>query len=109
MNSTLRELQIILVDRVQLLSKQLDNVSTPEESKKILDEMQEFNHRVTLVGGLLFRQQSQELDKKVEAIRQAKNKVDQAIKEISNLTNMLQVVSGFLALVDEVIDLAKLL
>ena len=107
MNSSLRELQVILVDRVRLLSKQLDNVSNPDEAKKILDEMQEFNHRATLVGGFLFREQSQELDRKVDAIRQAKSKVDRAIKDIAGLANALQVVSDFLALVDEVIDLAK--
>ena len=109
MNTSLRELQIVLADRVRLLSKQLDNVSNPDEAKKILDEMQEFNHRVTLVGSLLFRQQSQELDQKVEAVRQAKSKVDRAIKNSEDLANMLQVVSDFLALADEVIDLAKVL
>lgn len=107
MNTTLRELQVILANRVLLLSKQLDNVSNPSEAKKILDEMQEFNHRVILVGGLLFCQQSHDLDKKAEAVRRAKGKVDRAIKDIADLANMLQVVSDFLALADEVIDLAK--
>ncbi len=109
MNSSLRELQVILADRVQLLSKQLDNVSNPDDAAGILGEMQEFNHRVTLVGSLLFRQQSQELDEKVEAVRGAKTKVDRAIKNIADLSNMLKVVSDFLALVDEAVDLAKTL
>jgi hypothetical protein len=100
-------LQVILADRVRLLSKQLDNVSDPDEAKKILDEMQELNHRVTLVGGLLFRRQSQDLDDKVEAIRRAKSKVDRAIRDIADLANMLQTISDFLALVDEAVDLAK--
>jgi hypothetical protein len=109
MNSSLRELQVILAGRVQLLSKQLDNVSNPDDAAKILGEMQEFNHRVTLVGSLLFRQQSKELDKKVDAVRGAKGKVDRAIKSIADLADMLKVVSDFLALVDEAIDFAKLL
>jgi hypothetical protein len=109
MNSKLRELQVILANRVRLLSKQLDNVSDPSEAQKILDEMQEFNHRVTLVGGLLFRQQSQDLDDKVEAVRRAQSKVDRAIRNIADLANMLQTISNFLALVDEAIDLAKTL
>jgi hypothetical protein len=109
MNPSVRELQVILADRVQLLSKQMDNVSNPDDAAKILGEMQEFNHRVTLVGSLLFRQQSQELDKKVEAVRGAKTNVDRAIKNIANLSNMLKVASDFLALVDEAVDFAKLL
>jgi|APIni6443716594_1056825.scaffolds.fasta_scaffold39900_2 hypothetical protein len=109
MNLNLRELQLILLDRVRLLSKQLDNVTDPDKAKKILDEMQEFNHRVTLVGGMLFCQQSQELDNKIDAVRQEKSKVDRAIRDIDNLTNMLQIASNFLSLVDEVIDLAKMI
>ena len=109
MNPSLRELQVILVDRVRLLSNQLDHVTSPEEAKKIMDEMQEFNHRATIVGGLLFREQSHELERKVEAIKQATINVDNAIHDIAEMANMLQVVSNFLALVDEVIDIAKLL
>jgi hypothetical protein len=109
MNQSLRELQTILTERVVLLSKQLDNVSNPDDAKKINDEMTELNHRVTLVGGLLFKEQSLDLEKKVEAVRTAKASVDGAIKDIQNIANMVQGVSDFLALVDEVIDLAKLL
>jgi hypothetical protein len=109
MNQSLQELQTILAERVQVLSKQMDNVSNPDDAKKIVDEMTEFNHRVTLVGGLLFKEQSQELEKKVEAIRGARAKVDGAIKDITDLANMIQAASDFLALVDEAIDLARLL
>lgn len=109
MNSSLRQLHFILADHVQLLSKQLDNVTDPNEAKKILDEMQELNHRVTLVGGLLFLEQSQDLDNKIEAVRLANSNVDGAIRNIADLANMLQVISDFLALVDEAIDLAKTL
>lgn len=109
MNDSLRELQIILTGRVGLLSKQLDNVTKPDEATAILNEMREFNHRVTLVGSLLFRKETEALTDLVEAVRQKRAKVDKAIKDIENLRNMLQVVSDFLALVDEAIDLAKTL
>lgn len=107
MNDSMRELQIILLDRVKLLSKQLGEATNAEEAKAILDEMNEFNHRVTLVGGLLFKEQSIELDSKVDEVRRAKSRVDKAIKETEDLINTLTVVSDFLALVDEAIDLAK--
>jgi hypothetical protein len=109
MNSDLRELQEILLDRVRLLSRQLDNVTEQDTAEKIIGEMQEFNHRVTMVGGMLFRQQSQELSDKIEAVRRAKSKVDRAIRDIANLTDMLQIATNFLGLVDEVIDLAKMI
>ena len=41
--------------------------------------------------------------------RRARRKVDGTIKDIENLANMLQVISDFLALVDEAIGLVKLL
>lgn len=108
MNPSLRELQIILANRVRLLSAQLDNTTTAEQAERILGEIQEFNHRATLVGSLLFREQSENLDNKVAAIRRAKSKVDEAIKNLEDMHHMLQVSSHFLALVDEMIDFAKM-
>jgi len=109
MNSDLRDLQIILADRVRLLAKQLDDVTDEGEAKNILNEIREFNHRVSLVGSLLFREQSQALSEKVEIVRRAKSKVDRAIKDIADMEKMLEGVSKFLSLVDEAIDLAKML
>jgi len=109
MNQSLKDLQDILFNRVRLLSKQLDDVTDPAQAQAILDEMREFNHRVTMVGGLLFREQSAELEAKVEAVSKAKRRVDEAIKNIQELNDSLQVITDFLALVDEAIDLAKLL
>jgi hypothetical protein len=109
MNSSLRDLQGILFGRIQLLSAQLDNVTDPKEATKILGEMTELNHRITMLGTLLFRQQSEELETKVKVIRQEQLHVDQAINDINHLAKMLQVVSDFLALVDEALDFAKTL
>src|SRR5262245_25774730 len=107
MNESLRDLQKLLAGRVQQLSKKLDDVTKPEEAETIIQEMQEFNHRVTLVGQLLFRQESQELDELVEKVRRDKSKVDSAIGEIEKLKSALDLISNFLALVDEAVDLAK--
>ncbi len=109
MNQSLRDLQVLLAGQVQELSRRLDDVSDPGQAQAILGEMQEINHRLTLVGGLLFREQSQQLEKKVEAVRQAKGRVDQALQEISRLADFLKAFSEFLALVDKAIDCAKLL
>jgi len=107
MNESMRELQKLLAGRVQQLSKRLDEVTEAADAETILREMQEFNHRVTLAGQMLFREQSQELDELVEKVRKAKSKVDSAIREIEKLREAVATVSDFLALVDEAIDLAK--
>ncbi|BFR49393.1 hypothetical protein RVX_R24540 [Nitratidesulfovibrio sp. HK-II] len=109
MNTQLRELHAMLLGHVQKLSESMDSVASPEDAQKILMEMQEFNHRATLVGGLLFRQESKELELKVDAVRAFKARLDAAVDDIKNLTRLLELAASFLALVDEVIDMAKLL
>jgi hypothetical protein len=109
MNESLRELQKQLAGRVQQLSKKLDDVTTSEEAEAVIHEMQEFNHRVTLVGQLLFREESTELDELVAKVLKAKAKVDAAIRKIGKLKEALDTISDFLALTDEAIDLAKAL
>jgi hypothetical protein len=108
-NQSLRDLQVILANQMQKLSNGLDAVSEPAQARAIVGEMQEINHRITLVGGLLFRKQSEELKNKVDAVRKAESKIEQALQDISHITDFLKVLSGFLALVDEAIDFAKLL
>ncbi len=109
MNQSLRQLQIMLGKRVQKLSAELDEVADFQTAQDIIQEMQEFNHRVTLTGQLLFREQSTELEEKIDAVRQSTRKVDKAIREISELREAIGALSNFLALVDEAIDLAKTL
>ena len=70
-------------------------------------EMQEFNHRVALAGQLLFKEESAGLAKSVRKVSAAKDRVDSAIRRVGGLSKALTVVGGFLALVDEAIDLAK--
>ena len=107
MNESMRELQKVLAGRVQELSKKLDTVTTAKQAAAIVQEMQEFNHRVTLTGQLLFKAQSAELTKSVEKVSEARARVDGAIQKIGKLAKALTVISDFLALVDEAIDLAK--
>jgi hypothetical protein len=109
MNESMRELQEVLLGRVQALSRQLDDAKTTKEAEAIVREMLEFNHRVTLTGQLLFREQSKQLTARVEAVKKAKSEVDSAIKKLSNLKTGVKIVTKFLHLVDEALDLAKVL
>ena len=71
--------------------------------------MTEISHRVAIIGGLLFRKQADELDEKVAAVKKATRSVNAAIANFRDLQAFLGAFSEFLALVDEAIDLGKVL
>jgi hypothetical protein len=108
-NRNLRDLQTILINQMIELSRSLDSVSDPAQAAAIVGEEREINHRITLIGSLLFCQQSKELEEKVQAVRDAKSEIERAIEDISHVKDFLSAFSNFLGLVDEAIDLAKLL
>ncbi len=106
-NESLRDLQSTLIRQLKNLDRSLDNVTDIERAQTITREMAEINHRIAIVGGLLFTSQAQELDDKLDAIKKASRKVNTAIANLQNVQAFLGAVSDFLGLVDEVIDLAK--
>ena len=108
-NESMRALQSLLVKQLQKLNKTLDDVTDPGQANAIVREMQELNHRIALAGSLLFAAQAQELDNKVDAVTKATAKVSAAIKQLENLTAFVKAFSDFLGLVDQAIDLAKVL
>lgn len=107
MNADLKKLQSTLSARVLLLSKRLGRTSDPAVAQAIVREIQEFNHRVTIVGQLLFSRETKKLATLVKRIDERKAAVDKAISKIDDLKNALDTIASFLALVDEAIDLAK--
>ncbi len=108
-NDSMRELQSTLMRVLEKLHDSLDNITDADRAQAIVREMQEVNHRVALVGGLLFATEAKELDNKVAEVRKATTKVNGAIADFKNLQAALGAISDFLGLVDQAIDLAKLL
>jgi hypothetical protein len=108
-NEAMRELQNTLVREFKKLNDSLDEVTDAEVARGIVREMQEVNHRIALAGSLLFAGQAKELDEKVAEIGKATRKVNAAIANLKNFEAFLGAISEFLGLVDEAIDLAKLL
>ena len=108
-NESMRRLQSTLVAQLDALDKSLDDVTDPEKARAIVREMQEVNHRIGLAGGLLFAAQAARLDKKVAQIDAATQKVSDAIEKLENVKAFVKAFSDFLGLVDEAIDLAKVL
>ena len=57
---------------------------------------------------LLFTEQTAGITRAMDRVREAESDVKKAIKNIDDLTKTLKTISQFLALVDKVIDTAKL-
>ena len=107
MNIALIILQDTLVKQNKLVRERLADAEDPDLIEALTNEMYEISHRVQLVGSLLFKDESAELDADVDAVRAATAKVEKVIKTIKDVTKLLDALSDFLALVDEAIDLAK--
>lgn len=108
MNAELNAVHTELVKHNNALSKKLGKAKERATAQAILTEMQEINHRVIVVGGLLFAEESQRISKAAKGIEVASAKVTEAIADIHNIAAVVNAVSAFLGLVDEVIDTAKL-
>lgn len=108
-NESMRDLQNTLLRQFKKLHDSLDDVTDAARARAIVREMQEVNHRIALTGSLLFAAQATELDGKVGDVSKGVRKVNAAIADLKNLRAFLDVMSEFLGLVDEAIDLAKTL
>jgi len=106
-NDSMRDLQNTLVRQLKKLHDSLDDVTDADRADAIVREMQEVNHRIAMVGGLLFAAQANELDGKVAEVSKATRQVNAAIADLKDLQAFLDAMSEFLGLVDEAIDLAK--
>jgi hypothetical protein len=106
-NGDLHDLQGTLADQVQNLHDELGDVSTIDEARAIQGEITELNHRVTTVGNLLFTQQTARITQAMDRVRDATADANKATKTIGEISDFLKTMSSFLALVDKVIDVAK--
>ncbi len=105
---SLGELHDMLVGKASDLSAAIADAPDSQTVQQIVAEISEVNHRVTLVGNLLFTQDTAAIAKAMARVRDAEGSVDDAIKKLDNATAFLKTMSSFLALVDKVIDTAKL-
>jgi hypothetical protein len=107
-NPDLQELHDTLVATMSNLSDALGKAQDSDTVIRIVTEIDEVNHRVTLVGRLLFTQQTNRVSKAMDEVRAAESDVNTAIEQINDLTGFVKTITSFLALVDKVIDTAKL-
>ena len=108
MNKALDEIRNMLIIQMNKLSKKLGDTSDPEIAGAIFNEMQEVNHRLNLVQRLIFIDESDLIEKRVPALRESNRKLLEELSNLGRITKFVNAVTSFLKIVDEVIDIAKL-
>lgn len=106
-NSSLEQVQDTLGDLVDALKAAKAQTEDSEKIKAINHELIEVNHRITMVGALLFHKQTAAITAAAKKVEAAKKEAEAEIKKIDKLKDFIKAIAGFLALVDKVIDLAK--
>jgi len=105
------DLQTLHDSLIALVAQLADAIGTAPDSDTvdaITTEISEVNHRVNLVGNLLFTQQSAKITTKVQNVTDATSDVEKDISQIASATDAVKTMTGFLVLVDKAIDTAKL-
>jgi hypothetical protein len=107
-NSDLVALQKQLITLVDDLSTKQEKADDANAIVAIGREIAEVNHRVTMVGQILFKEKTAKLTSAVATVQKGKKAVDDAIKSIEKLNAFVKTITRFLGLVDKAIDIAKL-
>ena len=108
-NPDLKSLHNNLIGIVSNLNDALNAATDLDTIIAIATEISEVNHRVTLVGNLLFTQETQNITSAIQNVNDAIADVQESIQQIQSVTDTVNALSSFLALVDNAIDIAKLI
>jgi hypothetical protein len=108
-NRNLDELHAKLIAANELLSNSLDTITDPDLAHAVVTEMREVVHRIDLVQSLLFTAASDKISVAVAKVRDANNALTTSLGQITDKISLVKNLTSFLALVDKVIDLAKVL
>ncbi|RAK67530.1 hypothetical protein [Phenylobacterium kunshanense] len=107
-NPDLVALQHDLSDVLDDLIDAQERAQTADAVRAIAREIAEVNHRITVAGQLLFKRQTEQITEAVLAIQEERAALDEAIADIEKVGAFIRTVSSFLGLVDQALDLAKL-
>jgi pentatricopeptide repeat protein len=109
MNEEIKKLHGRLIANHRSLAKRLGKTKDHDEAEAILREMEELNFRVMMAGHLLFKETTEALDSQVAIIIDASADLDQAIKDIEKVKDLIKAIGKFLTLADKALDALKLL
>ena len=108
-NPELKSLHEELIAIVAELDAAVGRATTGAEVVTLLDEISEVNARVSNVGRQLFTAQTAEISDGVAAVKALHIDTAEAIKKLESIKKMVGAVTRFLAAVDKVVDIAKLI
>lgn len=108
-NSDLAALQLSLIDTNRELAESVHRTDSMAAKQAALIEMIEVGHRITLVGQQLFSQQTGKIAASMEKVVAGQKALEGAIAEIEKVNKFIETVTRFLGLVDDVIEVAKLI
>lgn len=106
-NPDLVAVSATLLTLAAAIHAQKDETNDIDTYRSLNSELIEINHRITMIGGLIFRARTQAIMTAAARVEDGKVKVMTAIAEIEKVNTLIKTISSFLGLVDNVIDLAK--
>ena len=106
-NADLVELSRTLNDVANQLNLKKAATRDPAVFMALNNELIEVNHRIAMVGGLIFAARSKDITTAAKRVEESRTELAEAIERIDEINKLLETVSAFLGLVDTVIDLAK--
>ena len=107
-NPDLAMLHSELIALVVELDAAVGRAKDASEVTGLLDEISEVNARITNVGRQLFTQQTVKITAGVAKVTAAKGEALAAVKKLESVKSVIQAVTKFLSLVDNVVGIAKL-
>jgi len=107
-NPDLKAVQKELIAYARELDVAVGRAKSSAEVNAILDEINEVTARIVSVGRQLFTRQTEAIsDASAEVLAQA-GEAKKAVQEIEDVKTFIKEVGSFLAVVDRVVDMAKL-
>ena len=101
MNTEIKKLHQQLIKTHKELSLHLGKTYDAGEADAILREMNEVNFRAMMAGRLIFKETTENIDKKIAAVMESGADLDQAIGSIDELKDLIKKVGQFLALAEK--------
>ena len=106
-NDELLELSRTLNDVAAELHRKKADTDNTDEFVALNNELFEVNHRIAMVGGLIFTARAQDIADAVKKVEESREELARAIEQVEKVNQFITTISSFLGLVDDVIDLAK--
>jgi uncharacterized membrane protein YccC len=105
---TLDQVYQIALLQYNALNRKFEESDDPETMQKLLDGMTELTHRLDLLQRKRMGKTSADISGCLDDLKAANSKLAKSLKDLTDLNSFLNNCSAFLGVLDQVIDLVKL-